>query len=596
MSVIIDVGAHNGLAVAIPCSQDLSANVYAIEPNPRWAEHLKSYQRPNLHVFCLAFAEVDGVLPFYVNRNDQTSSLLSATCNADWQRYQQDLERIETINVPVKRLETFIREQQLAEIDLLKIDAQGADLQVLKGAGAALHSVRRIQLEVQLQPLYESSATKQQILDYLSDRGFVLAHSATQTDALEENLEFIRVNRYPLTQPQSNYFEVQVPYVGRLRTPKPDHVGQLLERGSFEGSEQAFLWLYLRAGDTFFDCGTHTGLFSAIAAQRIGQTGKIFGFDPNPVCFDLYQDNLKQLNCQIWMALNVGLSDQDGTATLRLGKPGMSAFSTFADGAIEQVQIGVETVEVTQRSLDSIVQELQISQITLAKLDVEGWEAFVLSGAKQSIQAGVFPVWMIEFTETNAIAAGSSTRELRSLIEHLGYTLCRFDATQLRLIREPPRLQYSYDNLFAVLDLDAVNHRLKTADAEAVAIAKDILVRSDMAFQRDELAHHSDHWRSHYEQLQSQQQSGQIHQALQALQIQNQQLEQQKIHLESELAYLSTGRAALRKLLKGSLRRLGLYRFAYRHHRVFVPVYNFFAGDRWQPATLKNSTLNDKLP
>ncbi len=549
MSVIIDVGGQDGSAIAIPYSQDLSANVYAIESDPQWVGHLKSYQRPNLHVFCMRLG------------------------NSEDERERQT----QTIAVPVKRLDTFIREQQLAAIDLLNI-GKGCDLQILQGAGDALRAIRRIQLTL-------SGATKPEFLEYLSDRGFVLVRSAADTSGLE-NLEWIRVQRYPFAQAGSSDFEVQIPNVGRLNMPKRDHVGQLLERGSFEGSEQAFLWLYLRSGDTFFDCGTHAGLFSAIAAQQVGQLGKVVGFDPNPICFDLYQQNLKRLGYQNWLALKVGLSDRDGTAALRLGKSGMSAFSTFAAGEIEP--IGAETLQVTQRSLDSVIQELQISQVALAKLDVEGWEAFVLNGAKQSIASGIFPVWMIEFTEINAIAAGSSTSELRSLIENLGYALCRFDLTQLRLIPEPPRVQYRYDNLFAVLDLEAVNQRLQTADATVVTLAKDLIRQWDTAIQRDEFVHLSAYWRSRYEQLRQTQRQGE-QSPNETLQARNQQLEQQKAHLEAELADLSTGKAALRKLLKGSLRRLGLYRFAYRHHRIFVPIYNFFSGDRWQPATLKNS-------
>jgi FkbM family methyltransferase len=191
-SAIIDVGAHDGSAFSLPWSEDITNTVYAIEPNPQLAARLSSHDRPNLHVFCCALGEVDGVLPFYLNCDDQTSSLLPANCVGDWQPYQQQLETVQVIDVPVKRLDTFISEQGLTAVDLLKIDAQGFDLQVLKGAGQALHLIRKITLEVQLQPLYEGSATKDEVLEYLGNQGFVLSRAIPQTDGLEENLEFIR--------------------------------------------------------------------------------------------------------------------------------------------------------------------------------------------------------------------------------------------------------------------------------------------------------------------------------------------------------------------------------------------------------------------
>lgn len=396
------------------------------------------------------------------------------------------------------------------------------------------------------------------------------------------------MNRYPLTKPGSEHFEVYIPHLGVLKTPKNDHVGQLLEQSEFEGLEQAFLWLYLRSGDTFLDGGTHAGLFSCIAAKCISYGGKIFGFDPNPLCLSLYKQNLEELGFRNFTALNVGLSDEDGIAQLLLGKPGLSAFSTFASNAIHHAEISCETMQVTQRSLDSILCEFQVPCITLAKLDVEGWEKFVLMGAQQSIVAGKFPVWMIEFTEANATAAGSSTQELRSLIESFGYTLCRFDATKFRLVPEPRRPSYPYANLFAVMDMEAVNQRLQTADSQAVKIAKDIILRHDTALQRDLVTRQLVNLQVTHEQASYA--LWQLRQEFEETKALSQEFQQAKAHSESETAYLSTGRAAIRGVIKAGLRKLGLYDFVYRHHGVFVPIYNQLSGDRWRPSTLKEES------
>ncbi|MDX2231121.1 MAG: FkbM family methyltransferase [Leptolyngbyaceae cyanobacterium bins.349] len=474
---MIDVGAHDGSFFAIPRAQNIDTVVYAIEPIPELADQIRAHQQPNLHVFCMAMGNENGTRTFHINSDPLTSSLLDAKCEGQWQPFSAQLQEARSLEVPVMRLDTFMEQQSLAEVDLLKIDAQGFDLQVLQGAGTAIHRIKQIMVEVQLQPLYEGSATKADIIDYLSDRGFRLVATTTQTNGLEENLQFIRVHHYPHPHYQSEFFEVEVPYIGPILTPKADHVGQLLEEGIFEGLEQAFLWLYLRPGDTFLDCGAHVGLFSCLAAKRFNNQGKIIAFEPNPVCLELYQKNLHRLDCTCFTALSLGLSDRQGSAELHLGKPGMSAFSTFAGDATTHKQIGSDTIQVEQRSLDALVQELNIDYVTFAKLDVEGWEAPVLQGAENSIRAGKFPLWMIEFTEANAVAAGSSTQALRTLIEHLGYTLCRFDPVRLRLIPEPSRQTYLYDNLFAAYDLDAVNQRLATADPTFKQLAQDVITR-----------------------------------------------------------------------------------------------------------------------
>ncbi len=486
--IIIDVGSHTGQEIALPFTQNSSHLVYAIEPVPELADQLRSHHLPNLQVFQMAMGCTNRSVLFYINQSSELSSVLKATCEGSWQAYVERLQTVRTIEVPMMRLDAFMAEQALVEIDLLKINAQGYDLQVLQGAGDALHGVKNILVKVQLHPLYEGGSTKAAIVEYLTSRGFYLAFTSLQTAGLEENLEFVRVNRYPLNalNPSSgnaepDYFKARVPHVGILATPNADHVGELLEQGVFEGPEQAFLWLYLRPGDVFFDCGAHAGLFSKIAAQCIGSQGQIVGFEPNPACFELYQLNLKNSGCQNVTALNVGLSDRSGCGDLLLGKPGMSAFSTFASGAKTHTQIGEETLPVQLCCLDEVVADLHIETVTLTKMDVEGWEALVLKGASNSIQAQKFPIWMIEFTEANAVAAGSSTRELRALIESFGYTLCRFDVTHFQLIPEPFKPEYPYENLFAVSHLAAANQRLSTADAAIRAIAQDIIARWDAA-------------------------------------------------------------------------------------------------------------------
>jgi len=379
-----------------------------------------------------------------------------------------------------------MRSNRITEVDLLKINAQGYDLQVIKSTGELIRKIRRIQLEVQVTPLYKGSASKDEVVEYLEALGFRLVNTVSQTEGLEQNLEFVRLYRYLQNPSSASIYEVNLPYVGLVQTPQNDLIGKLLQENLFEGSEQAFLWLYLQPGDTFFDCGAHIGVFSCIAAKKLENSGRIIGFEPIESNINLYRKNLGNLGCQCFSAIQVGLSNQVGSAKLFLGKSGLSAYSTFAAGAQLHEQISENSVLVDQVTLDQIVEEYSITEVALAKLDVEGWEIPVLQGARQSIEKGIFPLWMIEFTEENAIAAGTSTQELVEVIENLGYTLCRFDPIELKLVPEVKRLSYGYENLFAVLDLERVNDRLSQCSAFNQAIAKDIIQRSDLALRSQE--------------------------------------------------------------------------------------------------------------
>jgi len=437
--IVIDVGAGDGSQFAVAQANDPANAVYAIEADAERAATLIAQPHPNLQGFQQALTSENG-----------TAS---------------------------QRLEDFIQQQALGDIDLLRLGHPAQALAVLQGAGKAIHQIRHIMLDAPAGIPLGAAATD--VSAYLHQRGFRLADPKLDLTTCSPPIDFVRVTRHPQPPTPEGNHAVVVPHLGLFHTPPGDHVGLLLEEGVFENYEQAFLWLYLQPGDTLLDCGTHAGLFSAIAAQRLQNQGRIVGFEPNPVCLDLYRQNLDRLGCQCYTALNLALSDQAGQAELLMGDMGMAAYSTLAPGAQSHDQIGGKTLPVAQTPLDAVMAEHQIGPVTLAKLDVEGWEAHVLQGAEVSIQAGLLPLWMVEFTEVNAETVGSTTQALRTLLERYGYTLCRFDSTHFQLRPEPYHPQYPYQNLFAVQHLDQANQRLAAASPAQVAIARDLIAQGD---------------------------------------------------------------------------------------------------------------------
>lgn len=485
--LIIDIGAGDGQDFALPYALDERNLVYAIESLPELARSMQAHQRPNLLVFCLTIGESQ-VTPQSLTK-DGHSALKSASSSRPLESRPADLT---TYNPALKNehssmgLKVFMEQNAIAEVALLRINVSCSYLGIIKSAENLIHNIKRIQLVLKAPSSELEETPIKNAIAFLELSGFKCLHHNLGRDVEEIKLDFERISRFVNNKNSPEHFEVFIPHVGRVSTPHRDLVGQLLQRHLFEGPEQAFLWLYLRPGDTFFDCGAHVGVFSCIAAKQLQNQGKIVSFEPNEENLSLYRQNLSNLGCQCFTAFNAGLSDRPGEAPFFLGKVGMSAYGTFADGAKCHQQIGQDKILVQQVTLDQIVTDLSINEVTLCKLDVEGWEGPVLSGAAQSITMGKFPVWMIEFTEENALAAGSSTQSLAQLVESFGYILCRFDATQLRLVPEVKRLKYDYANLFAVLDIEWVNQRLRQASPLAKSVAKDIIVSWDQAMRLQE--------------------------------------------------------------------------------------------------------------
>ena len=192
--VWIDVGAYRGEASRPAALDDPSLTVHAFEPVPVLFEELNGGPQ-NYRVHAMAVADDNGTAAFRINGFTAASSLLplDEEARSDWIDGDLLIEEREIV-VPTIRLDTFMDEQGIAEVEFLKIDAQGADFAVVRSAGARLIDIRRIKLEVAITPrqLYRGAAKKAAIIAFLEANGYRLIATERQSHDQEENLTFAR--------------------------------------------------------------------------------------------------------------------------------------------------------------------------------------------------------------------------------------------------------------------------------------------------------------------------------------------------------------------------------------------------------------------
>jgi len=193
--VWIDVGAHRGEHSMAAARQQPDLTVHAFEPLPALFD-LLSQGPENFRVHAVAVGEQNGVAPFHVDRFEAASSLLvmDETVRTGWKGGHL-LGQQREILVPVTRLDSFMQHEGIGRVEFLKIDAQGADLAVLRSAGERLRDIDRIQLEVAVTPrqLYLGAEDKPAILAFMAAHGFRLAGTETQSEGQEENLTFVQI-------------------------------------------------------------------------------------------------------------------------------------------------------------------------------------------------------------------------------------------------------------------------------------------------------------------------------------------------------------------------------------------------------------------
>lgn len=140
--VTLDVGAHVGYYALVAGHANPAGRVFAFEPLPLAGERLRRHVALNrlANVECLAVAasDVDGEVAFHVPRGHALpcSDGVSAAFHAPW------AAAMDSVRVPSVTLDAFVRARGLETVDLLKIDVEGGEPAVLRGASGLLERFR----------------------------------------------------------------------------------------------------------------------------------------------------------------------------------------------------------------------------------------------------------------------------------------------------------------------------------------------------------------------------------------------------------------------------------------------------------------------
>lgn len=173
--VIVDVGANEGLTAERMLAEFPNATVHAFEPSPETFDRLRAKAESDRRIRpeAVACGSRAGEVDFHVTANHWCSSVLAPS--ALGKRYYGDwYETKRVVKVPLVTLDGWARERGVDRVDFLKVDAQGYDLEVLRGATGVLRSVRAINCECQFAAEYEGCGTFSEVDLFLRGQGFAL--------------------------------------------------------------------------------------------------------------------------------------------------------------------------------------------------------------------------------------------------------------------------------------------------------------------------------------------------------------------------------------------------------------------------------------
>eukprot|EP00658_Telonema_sp_P-2_P047156 TRINITY_DN3571_c0_g2_i1.p1 TRINITY_DN3571_c0_g2~~TRINITY_DN3571_c0_g2_i1.p1 ORF type:complete len:288 (-),score=55.69 TRINITY_DN3571_c0_g2_i1:77-940(-) len=207
--VVIDIGLSG--SPMLPAGPE--EMVIGFEPLPesllvsegRLEDHVKQHGGAYV-VLQAAVSEKCGYAAFNQNVEAETSSLLAVdpleekahlvhTGHYDFGDKQYKIQKRRL--VPVVTLAPLLAAlPPQVELELLKIDAQGADLMVVKGAGIGLLRAKRVQMEGAVgRSLYAGGPTRDEVVGVMEAAGFKLTKERRIVEGLEADLEFHNMHK-----------------------------------------------------------------------------------------------------------------------------------------------------------------------------------------------------------------------------------------------------------------------------------------------------------------------------------------------------------------------------------------------------------------
>jgi FkbM family methyltransferase len=192
VNVIYDIGANVGTWSLLAKSIIPNAKIHAFEPLP---EHADAFARActglnDIILHHVALGSENSTATLHVTDFSDASSLLPI---AEAGRLHFGIQEAGRFATTVRRLDDYRAEKQLPWPDVLKLDVQGYELEVLKGATECLMHAKAVIAEVSFVVIYEEQCLFEGVVELMKERGFrlhalgvntSLGRPLVQTDAL----------------------------------------------------------------------------------------------------------------------------------------------------------------------------------------------------------------------------------------------------------------------------------------------------------------------------------------------------------------------------------------------------------------------------
>ena len=165
--------------------------------------------------------------------------------------------------------------------------------------------------------------------------------------------------------------------------PNDQFVGATIAKNQYELFESLLVLSHVKKGDIVIDIGANIGYYSLLLAYRVGNSGHVYAFEPDPLNRKILTKNIDANNLNNITISDAAIDQAIGKAKLYLSEENFGDHRLFLDKSEEQQR---NRIKIRCETLDHLFcNTITEKPISFIKIDTQGYEPFVIAGGRQLI-------------------------------------------------------------------------------------------------------------------------------------------------------------------------------------------------------------------
>ncbi|MDB5145706.1 MAG: hypothetical protein JWQ66_4419 [Mucilaginibacter sp.] len=217
----------------------------------------------------------------------------------------------------------------------------------------------------------------------------------------------------------------------------------ILSTGTYENEINKLIRISLKNGENALDIGGNIGLQSIRMSQCVGETGKVYAFEPLTYLQKKFSNNLSLNKVNNVTLFPFALADEESEADFTINDKSWNQ-GAFSLGNKNE---GFEKQRVIIKVADNISEIQALDSLHLIKIDVEGFEYQVLKGLKQTLNKHK-PRIIFEYDSNYWINNGLEIDDCYLFLRSLSYEIYQITPVGCELLTNSDNIESG--NLFCI--------------------------------------------------------------------------------------------------------------------------------------------------